>query len=511
MLTELMTAFPARSVNLVTTVAHTLSTTSSKSTKLDRDSLKRAWRLVRESPVLVIGALFPHTVREGEAQTSQKLLIARARALSPLGLTRHEARAKRKQLLKQRDQLAERLGSLTQKLSKSSRKDVTQPEELMQELSDRISDMHTALEVGSSEFNPATASLTTSLDAVLSQYVGAQRNRIDLVLSPSPMGSGEPSRAARLWPTFVLAPLGTIIVVRIVTSSWDTIVEKAKEARETVIGFAINWVYEPCLKLLDTIKTGDQEGVIMSKESLNSDLQSLERMVTEFSAEKYNLSGAQLDAVTQKVREGDMTTVLKIYESELKSPLKSAITGSLIRSLLIQIQKVKVDIAVAMRGVDQLLKSQQLLFGAIGIAPAMAITYYVGGFFKRRISTSLGQQGKEVGLDTRFRAWEAMRRIDRLLADPMLTSTSLPPLTQGLLLLDLSLLRSLSPLLLSQVSRGRKGTAKRLRVEFLQDVRDLEFSNDEVDVSQVGLGWHARRAAVDRMWKSWGSVISLAE
>ena len=113
-----------------------------------------------------------------------------------------------------------------------------------------------------------------------------------------------------------------------------------------------------------------------------------------------------------------------------------------------------------MRGVDQLLKSQQLLFGAIGIAPAMAITYYIGGFIKKRVSTSLGQQGREVGLDTRFRAWEAMRRIDRLLADPMLTSTSLPPLTQGLLLLDLSLLRSLSPLLLSQVSRGRKGTAK---------------------------------------------------
>ena len=56
----------------------------------------------------------------------------------------------------------------------------------------------------------------------------------------------------------------------------------------------------------------------MSKESLNSDLQSLERMVTEFSAEKYGLKGAQLDAVTQKVREGDLTTVLKIYESELK-------------------------------------------------------------------------------------------------------------------------------------------------------------------------------------------------
>lgn len=317
----LFTAFPARLVNLATTVAHTLSTTTSQTTRLDSDSIKRAWRLVRESPVLVIGALFPHTVR-GEPQSSQKLLIARARALSPLGLTRHEAKAKRKQLLEQRDQLATRLGSLTQTLPKTSRQTITRPEELMQELSDRIIDMQIALDVPSSEINP-TAPLPTSLNAVLSQLVGTQQNRINLLLSASPMGSGVPSRVARLWPTFVLAPLGTIIVVRIVTSSWDTIVGKAAEARETVKGFAINWVYEPCLKLLDTIKTGDQEGVIMSKESLNSDLQSLERMVTEFSAEKYGLKGVQLDAVTQKVREGDLTTVLKIYENELKVGLTS--------------------------------------------------------------------------------------------------------------------------------------------------------------------------------------------
>lgn len=187
----------------------------------------------------------------------------------------------------------------------------------MQEVNQRVADMQTALEVTSSSVN-SSGSIATSLDDILSRYVEAQQGRVDTILSYAPTGAGPPSRLARLWPTFVLAPLGTIIVIRVVTSSWDTIVEKAKEARETIKGFAINWVYEPCLKLLDTIKTGDEEGVIMSKESLNSDLQSLERMVTEFSAEKYGLRGAELDAVTQKVREGDLTTVLKIYESELK-------------------------------------------------------------------------------------------------------------------------------------------------------------------------------------------------
>lgn len=500
-------------VNLGSAVFHSLSHNTSQSIDFDRESAKRAWRLIRDSPVLVIGALFPHTIRQGEsASTSQKLLIARARVLSPLGLTRHEARAKRKLLLKQRDQLATRLGTLAQTVTKSAQDTAQSPEQLLQELSEHVGDMSEALAVHPSNVKE---SLSSSLNLLLSKYLDSQRASVDAFLSPSPSGSGPPSAIARLWPTFVLAPIGTIIVVRIVAASWDTIVAKARDAQDTAKAFAINWIYEPCLKLLDTIRTGDEEGVIMSKESLNSDLQSLERMVTEFSAEKYGLKGAELDAVTLKVREGDLTTVLKIYENELKSPLKSAVAGSLIRSLLIQIQKVKVDIAVAMRGVDQLLKSQQLLFGAIGIAPAMGITYFVGGFIKNRISQALGQKGKEVGIGTRFRAWEAMRRIDKLLADPLLTAGPLPPLTQGLLLLDLSTLRNLSPLLLSQVSKGRKGTAKRLKREFLEDVRDLEFSGDSIStsssVTQVGLGWHARRASVDRMWKSWGSVITLVD
>ncbi len=49
----------------------------------------------------------------------------------------------------------------------------------------------------------------------------------------------------------------------------------------------------------------------MSRESLASDLQSLERMVTDFTADKYGTSGAELQAVAARVREGDLTQVLK--------------------------------------------------------------------------------------------------------------------------------------------------------------------------------------------------------
>lgn len=278
-------------------------------------------------------------------------------------------------------------------------------------------------------------------------------------------------------------------------------------------------------------------------------------MVTSFSAEKYNLSGPELARVTARVKEGDLTHVLKIYESELKSPLKSAVSGSLIRALLIQIQKAKVDLEVAMSGIDRLLKSQELLFGAVGIAPAMGVLYVCGSWFKNQLADATGRGKKAASAKVRVQTWEAMRRIDRLLSLPPsgeaydgsdnqhsssgagAGATPLPALTQGLLLLDLSLLRAISTPLLSRAS-GSASTSKRLRREFLQDVRDLEGAGQGHGrhhshgqsremrggaggrreggsgagagaQSQTGLGWEARKAAMERMWRSWSSLFSV--
>lgn len=561
-ITYLVQTLPERIINLAvvigkklgeTTLAPLASATQDRSLSREErhrraelsfntETLRRSWRLIRESPVLAIGALFPLSVNDDTSNNSDKFesfnqkkknkkpqLLSAARILTPLGLTRHEARSKRSKLIKQRDEMAIKVGTLSQALSEVDAKDTKtiSAEDLQNELWSRVREMQDALQVQYSPESSSNASpakdLSSSLYALVNVQVSQQRQHVDVLLSSAPVGLGLPTRLARLWPALVLGPVVTIIAIRLVTRSWDTIVSKAQDAKETVKGFIVNWVYDPCIKLLDTIRTGDQEGgMIISPESLNSDLQSLERMVSDFSAEKYGISGPELEEVAARVREGDLTTVLRIYEAELKSPLKSAISGSLIRSLLIQIQKVKVDIAVAMRGVDQLLKSQQLLFGAIGIAPAMGILYIVGGFFKTRLSIALGGQGKRVGQSVRYRAWEAMRRIDRLLAGTDLASGPLPPLTQGLLLLDLALLRRLAPQLVAQAAgagSGNRGTrSKRLRAEFLSDIRDLESCNDQFisqqstveSTAMPGLGWHARRAAVDRMWKSWGHFMSLS-
>jgi nuclear-control-of-ATPase protein 2 len=77
------------------------------------------------------------------------------------------------------------------------------------------------------------------------------------------------------------------------------------------------------------------------------------------------------DFIADKVREGDLTPVLRAYEKDLRTPFVGTVRGDLVRALLIQIQKTKVDVEVAMSGIDALLKSQELVFG---YAPRLAFT-----------------------------------------------------------------------------------------------------------------------------------------
>ena len=160
---------------------------------------------------------------------------------------------------------------------------------------------------------------------------------------------------------------GTIL--RIVTNRKEEIVTWIREFGTTVIDFWTNWVVEPAKKVLGTIRHDESSEVsILSKRSLEGDRASLERMVVDFAIanpENGPLNESQITEIRTKVREGDLTPVLKAYEKDLQRPIMGSMKGNLISALLIQIQKTKVDVEVAMSGIDSILKSQELLFGLV--------------------------------------------------------------------------------------------------------------------------------------------------
>lgn len=117
----------------------------------------------------------------------------------------------------------------------------------------------------------------------------------------------------------------------------------ASQAWDTCSGFVVNWIIQPCKDMLATIRHREAKLAIMGTESLASDLDSLERMVVNFAKDHGTTDSLSLKAIAQRVRNGDLTTVLQHYEEDIRRPFSSALSGDLIRSLLIQIQKAKVD------------------------------------------------------------------------------------------------------------------------------------------------------------------------
>ena len=67
-------------------------------------------------------------------------------------------------------------------------------------------------------------------------------------------------------------------------------------------------------------------------------------MALALAKEKLNYTADQMAALSQQLRAGDLTPVMQIYEDDIKNPLRSAVGGSLLRTLFIQVQKAKVGL-----------------------------------------------------------------------------------------------------------------------------------------------------------------------
>ena len=183
---------------------------------------------------------------------------------------------------------------------------------------------------------------------------------------------GRPSRIVRYWLPAAALFLSSSTLLRIFVNRKAEILTWIRDLGETSVDFWSNWVVEPVKKVIGTIRHDEgSEIAIMSKESLEGDRASLERMVVDFARDNPNMSTgepfneADLAVVRAKVREGDLTPVLRAYEKDLRKPFIGTIRGELIRALLIQVQKTKVDVEVALGGIDALLKSQELVFGYV--------------------------------------------------------------------------------------------------------------------------------------------------
>lgn len=267
-----------------------------------------------------------------------------------------------------------------------------------------------------------------------------------------------PGFLTRYWPIlFLLAKYGPSTTSSIWRSRYDAIDWIKHNLVDTTVGFWKNWIVKPVGDMLAILRNDDTMA-ITSKESLKSDLDSLERMVSDFAKDNHiNVDPQQVHAA---VSQGDLTMMMSRYENEIRTPYKLIIQGLLIRSILIQVQKTKVDGAIAISGIDKLLKLQQLLFGILSILPSLFILYQVNNALLK--DTSLSQDL----VTRRISCLKSMNQIEKLVNGEDKDEKLVNDGKVFVEVVSLSLMSSsVIPL--------------RLREDFLRDINELALRNTD--------------------------------
>lgn len=293
-----------------------------------------------------------------------------------------------------------------------------------------------------------------------------------------------PPRAVRTWPALVVYPLAALGTARAVAAHWHTLAALAADALDALRGLVVNWLYVPLVRMLQTLRLGEAERrMLVSRDTLHSDVASLERMVAALLADR-GVHGAALTDAAARVQYGDLTPVMQLYEAQIRTPLRAALAGTLVRSVLIQVQKAKVDMEIALTGIDRLLRSQELLIGALGLAPAVVLAAALVRWARAALGTLAAPRAQRAS--ARLAAWSALRAADAALGAG---GDAHDARTHGHAVLAAAALRT-------------------ALVRFVRAARLAPALAAAVDADIDALECAPSRARIDLLWRSWGAALA---
>ncbi|KAI9223549.1 ATP synthase regulation protein NCA2-domain-containing protein, partial [Blastocladiella britannica] len=168
----------------------------------------------------------------------------------------------------------------------------------------------------------------------------------------------------------------------------------ARSAAAFVRNAVRDWLVAPAVQVYETVRHREHRLAVVGARSVAADLESLERMVVEY-ARRHDAAGSaaspeSLAVVRAGVRDGDLGPVMRDYERGVMAPVRSAVAGELVTLMLIQVQKSKVDLELAMAALDKLLKSNELNFAMLALLPTAMLAWVavrgVSGWVGSRVS-----------------------------------------------------------------------------------------------------------------------------
>ncbi|XP_066380451.1 protein DGS1, mitochondrial-like isoform X2 [Miscanthus floridulus] len=245
------------------------------------------------------------------------------------------------------------------------------------------------VDVESSEWTEALATDGTSL-------VYQNLQKLDSFLSSQLSSHKRPDRLTMYWLPYTCGAVGLSVC-----SLWllrhsslmgsPDIDNWVRDAKESVGGFWDEHVEKPIIsirdELFETFKQRDK-GVMENQEvQLTED--SLRRMLVAFCEQT---EGRKLpeDLSVQAMLE----TLTKRYEKELIHPIQNLFSGELARAMLIQIQKLKLDLESGLLEMDQILRANAINLAVLAALPAFGLSLLLLVLLRTWIQRDHGAEGR---------------------------------------------------------------------------------------------------------------------
>ncbi|KAF9621114.1 hypothetical protein IFM89_016608 [Coptis chinensis] len=164
-----------------------------------------------------------------------------------------------------------------------------------------------------------------------------------------------------------------------------------REARESTISFWNDHVEQPILSIRDELfeTFRRRHKGVMEVEEVQLTANSLHRMLVAFS-EQTGEQHLPENASDQAMLE----IVMARYEKDLMHPMKNLLGGEIARALLIQIQKLKLDIETAMLELGQILKANEINFAILAALPAFFLSLILLMLIRAWVKQDKGAEGR---------------------------------------------------------------------------------------------------------------------
>ncbi|BDA45296.1 probable nuclear control of ATPase protein 2 at C-terminar half [Coccomyxa sp. Obi] len=372
---------------------------------------------------------------EGHAETAAAVARAAVRAARALG-----ERAARKMQRLMGFVLSDAADSGPAHVEEEAREEPSQPAEDSEDNVGKAIERAAVELVFESSVAPAT-----SANAALSAAASASWRRHGIIRIPDWLAA--PSKYKQHWIRYSLIGLacfwsGRFLYMHSPLAGSDDLERWGRSAAEAVAGAYRDRVLAPLLQLKDELfATFRQRRSIVSVGDYETDKASLERMLRDFEADFGKSSTRKMDpevsAALDRVGPGDraaaegdkpgemkgieegdellpgMAFMMGCYEDELKKPIRNLVNGSLLRAILIQVQKLKLDTESAMLELDQILRANELTVAVVAAVPSLLIA---GGttYLLFRWLTPAPPDRRSQALPARMAMVEVERTIQRL-------------------------------------------------------------------------------------------------